>query len=240
MVDLAPAFCWERQKLQLAWQIAETPQSLLGYLSPYMPDFPSRPPSQTPPPSLRFSPRIIRPHLVLPAIQPATPTPRKSLRQSELTRHSMHSILQRGVVRQISRRAGGAASTGSAATVPSSNRVTSSSETTAVAEDTDYNQDATYMPADLRPLSNAGLTSQDTSSGQIIPRQHDIPQPSRSAFTGQSSKADRAAPPGKVSKLSKGRELCYQVPGAVCLASVKRAASAHQSPPASHQLPSQM
>ncbi len=200
MVDPAPEFCRERQELQLvaaktklgalAWQIADTPQFLLDYLAPYIPDSSSRPPSRPPttPPFGTQSDHNLR---SLPFSR-QLPLLSKSLRQSALSRQSMHSILQRGTVGQISSRAGGTARTGFAVTIPTSNRVTSSS-TNAVAKDTGHS--ATYMPVDL-------LISQDAS------RQNDIQQPSRSASMGLSSRLDRAIPSSKTSKLNNGRQAC--------------------------------
>ncbi len=215
MVDPAPEFCRERQKLQLvaaktklgalAWQIAETPQSLLDYLAPYIPDSPSRFPSRDPPkpPTTPFfgtqSDHTLR---SLPCSR-QLPLLSKSLRQSKLSRQSMHSTLQRGAVVQISSRAGGTAHTGSAVTIPTSNRATSSSTNAEdVAIDTGHSQNATYMPTDRRPLSNEGLISQDAS------KQNDMQQPSRSAFMGLPSRLDTAVPSLKTSKLNNGKQVC--------------------------------
>ena len=99
MVDPAPEFCRERQELQLvaaktklgalAWQIADTPQFLLDYLAPYIPDSSSRPPSRPPttPPFGTQSDRNLR---SLPFSR-QLPLLSKSLRQSALSRQSMHS-----------------------------------------------------------------------------------------------------------------------------------------------------
>lgn len=91
----------------------------------------------------------------------------------------------------------------SAVTPSTSNRVTSSTTNAdAAVKDTGHSQNATYMPADLRPLSNEGLISQDAS------RQNDMQHPSRSASVGQSSRLDTAAPSFKTSKLNNGKQAC--------------------------------
>ena len=214
IVDPAPEFCRERQELHLvaaktklgalAWQIAETPQCLLDYLAPYIPDSPSRFPSRNPP----------RPPTTCPFLGGQSdhtlrslpfsrqlPLLSKLLRQSKLSRQSMHSTSQRGAVGQMSSRAGVTA--GPAVIIPTSNRVTSSSTNAdAAAKDTGHSQNASYMPADLRPLSNAGLISRDAS------RQNDIQQPSKSASIGLSSRLDRAVPFFKTSKLNNSRQVC--------------------------------
>jgi len=215
MVDPAPEFCRERQQLQLvaaktklgalAWQIAETPQCLLDYLAPYIPDSPSRFPSKNPsrPPST--PPFGTKPDHTLRSLPCSRHQPllSKSFRHSKLSRQSMHSTLQRGAVGQISSRAGVTAHTGSAVKTPTSNRVTSSSRNAdAAAKDTGHSQNATYMPTDLKPLSNEGLISQDAS------RQKGMQQPNRSAFIGLSSTLDTAAPFFKASKLNNSKQVC--------------------------------
>lgn len=217
MVDPVPEFCWERQNLQLvaaktklgalAWQIAETPRRLLDYLAPYIPDSPSRFSSTRPPKTPTSPPLGTQPDHTLRSLPFSRQLPllSKSLRPSKLSRQSMHSPLQRRAAGQISSRADVTAHTGSAVTTPISNRVTSSrtsGDTAAAAKDTGHSPNATSMSAEIRPLSNEGLSSQDAS------RQHDMQQPSRSASMGLSSRLDTDVPSFQTSKLNNGKQVC--------------------------------